>query len=180
MTNLGDIDVQTISGAIGTGTHGTGARFGGIADQVRGLQLVLADGSVVECGPDDDPELFQAARVGLGAFGVVTAVTLQCEPVFGLHAEEAPMALDDGARRSRRAGGRHRPLRVLLVPAHARTLTKRNHRLASGHAARAVEPAPRLPRRRAAVEPRLRGGEPRRHAALPGSPARSTPSAHAR
>ena len=48
MSNLGDIDVQTISGAVGTGTHGTGGRFGGISDQIRGLQLVLADGSVVE------------------------------------------------------------------------------------------------------------------------------------
>ncbi|HEX3005917.1 MAG TPA: D-arabinono-1,4-lactone oxidase [Angustibacter sp.] len=132
MTNLGDIDAQTISGAIGTGTHGTGARFGGIADQVRGLQLALADGSVVECGPDADPELFQAARIGLGAFGVVTAVTLQCEPVFGLRAEEAPMALDevlDGLD-DLVAGTDH--FEFYWFPHTRRTLTKRHQRLASG------------------------------------------------
>ncbi len=88
MTNLGDIDRQTIAGAIGTGTHGTGARYGGIAAQVRGLELVLADGSVVTCSEQERPELFAAARVGLGALGVVTAVTLQTEPLFALHAAE--------------------------------------------------------------------------------------------
>jgi L-gulonolactone oxidase len=132
MTNLGDIDVQTISGAIGTGTHGTGARFGGIADQVRGLQLVLADGSVVECSPDADPDLFQAARVGLGAFGVVTAVTLQCEPVFGLHAVEAPMALDDVLDGLDELVESTDHFEFYWFPHTRRTLTKRNDRLAAG------------------------------------------------
>src|SRR5699024_3667797 len=49
LANLGDIAVQTTAGAIQTGTHGTGRRSGGLAAQVRGMQLVLADGSVVEC-----------------------------------------------------------------------------------------------------------------------------------
>ena len=47
MTNLGDIDVQTVAGAISTGTHGTGVKLGGIATQVRALELVLADGSLL-------------------------------------------------------------------------------------------------------------------------------------
>ncbi len=135
MSNLGDIDVQTVSGAIGTGTHGTGVRFGGIADQVRGLQLVLADGSVVECSADVDPDLFQAARVGLGAFGVVTAVTLQCEPAYALHAVEAPMGigevldgLDDLVE-----GNEH--FEFYWFPHTDRTLTKRNNRLAEGSTA---------------------------------------------
>jgi L-gulonolactone oxidase len=94
MTNLGDIDAQTVAGAISTGTHGTGAQLGGIATQVRALQLVLADGSVVEVSEASDRELFHAARVGIGAFGIVTAVTLQCEPMFRLTAVEEPMPLD--------------------------------------------------------------------------------------
>ena len=49
LTNLGDIEEQTVAGAMATGTHGTGARFGGLATQVRGLELVLADGQVVTC-----------------------------------------------------------------------------------------------------------------------------------
>ncbi|MGW4482700.1 D-arabinono-1,4-lactone oxidase [Amycolatopsis sp. NPDC004368] len=94
MTNLGDIDAQTIAGAISTGTHGTGARFGGIATQIAGLQLVLADGSVVTCSADERPDLFNAARVGLGALGVITTVTLQCEPSFVLAAQERPEPLE--------------------------------------------------------------------------------------
>ncbi|MFE1344646.1 FAD-binding protein, partial [Streptomyces sp. NPDC058757] len=77
LENMGDIDRQTVSGAISTGTHGSGVRFGGIATQVRALELVLADGSVTVCSPQERPELFAAARVGLGALGIITRVTLQ-------------------------------------------------------------------------------------------------------
>jgi L-gulonolactone oxidase len=93
LPNLGDIDRQTISGAVATGTHGTGAGFRGIADAVVGLRLVLADGSVVDCDTLREPDLFQAARIGLGAFGVVVALTLQCVPAFLLQAQEEPDSL---------------------------------------------------------------------------------------
>jgi FAD-linked oxidoreductase len=91
LPNLGDIDVQTIAGAISTGTHGTGARLGGIATQVRGIQLVLADGTLL----DVDADLLPAAQLGLGALGVIATVTLQCVPAFALAASEAPGGLDD-------------------------------------------------------------------------------------
>jgi L-gulono-1,4-lactone dehydrogenase len=95
MENLGDIDAQSISGAISTGTHGTGHAFGGIATQVRALSLVLADGSVVECSDEERPDLFAAARVGLGALGVLSTVTLQCVPAFLLHAVEKPVPFEE-------------------------------------------------------------------------------------
>jgi len=94
MANLGDIDAQTISGAISTGTHGTGAQLGGLSTQVKALELVLADGSVVQCSPDERPDLFTVARVGLGALGVISTVTLQCVPAFVLRAREFPQPLD--------------------------------------------------------------------------------------
>ncbi len=84
LENLGDIDVQSIAGAISTATHGTGARLRNISSQVAALTLVLADGSVLECSPERDPEVFRAARVGLGALGVVAEVTLRCVPAFRL------------------------------------------------------------------------------------------------
>ncbi|TYP82813.1 D-arabinono-1,4-lactone oxidase [Blastococcus xanthinilyticus] len=93
LTNLGDIDRQTVAGALATGTHGTGARFGGLATQVRGLELVLPSGEVLDCDAQRHPEVFGAARVGLGALGVVTAVTLQAEPAFALRAVEGPGTL---------------------------------------------------------------------------------------
>jgi len=98
MSNLGDIDRQSISGAISTGTHGTGERLGGIATQVRGLELVTGDGSVLTCSASDHPDVFAAARVSLGALGIVTAVTLQCEPAFELRASERPLPVDDVMR----------------------------------------------------------------------------------
>ncbi len=94
MTNLGDIEEQTIAGALSTGTHGTGARFGGIATQARGFEIVVGDGTAVTCSARERPELFSAARVGLGALGIVTAVTLQAEPLFALRTEQGPMNLD--------------------------------------------------------------------------------------
>ena len=94
LANLGDIDRQTISGAIATATHGGGARFGGLATFVRGLELVTGDGTVVRCSPDEEPELFTCARVALGALGVVTKLTLQCVPAFRLHSIERPTTLD--------------------------------------------------------------------------------------
>ena len=93
LTNLGDIDRQTVAGALSTGTHGTGAEFGGLATQVRGLQLVTPSGEVIDCDADRRPDVFSAARIGLGALGVVTSVTLQAVPAFALRAVEGPGTL---------------------------------------------------------------------------------------
>ncbi len=95
LTNLGDIDRQTVSGALSTGTHGTGARFGGLATQLRALQLVLPDGSRLRCSAEENAEVFAAARIGLGALGVLDTVTLQAEPAFALRAEEGPARLGE-------------------------------------------------------------------------------------
>ena len=90
MENLGDIDRQTIAGAISTGTHGTGARLRNISAQVEALELVLADGSVRELDAGAEPELLRAARVGLGALGAISAVTLRCVPAFVLDRVDTP------------------------------------------------------------------------------------------
>ncbi|MDQ2724610.1 MAG: FAD-binding protein [Actinomycetota bacterium] len=94
LTNLGDVAVQSLAGAISTGTHGTGARYGGLATQVLGLEMILADGSVVQASPEEEPELFDAARLGLGALGLISTVTLQCVPAFDLRAVEDRVDLD--------------------------------------------------------------------------------------
>jgi L-gulono-1,4-lactone dehydrogenase len=90
MENLGDIDRQTIAGAISTGTHGTGAKLRNISAQVEGLELVLADGSVRELSIGGDRDLLRAARVSLGALGAISAVTLRCVPAFVLHRVDSP------------------------------------------------------------------------------------------
>ncbi|MBN9182156.1 MAG: FAD-binding protein, partial [Microbacterium sp.] len=93
MPNLGDIDRQSISGATSTGTHGTGARFGGIATQVTGVTMVTADGELLVVDEDHEPELLPAVALGLGALGVLVEVTLQCVPAFVLHAVDRPAPL---------------------------------------------------------------------------------------
>jgi FAD-linked oxidoreductase len=90
MENLGDIDGQTIAGAISTGSHGTGARLRNISAQVEGLELVLADGSVRQLSAATHPELLRAARVGVGALGAISAVTLRCVPAFVLERVDTP------------------------------------------------------------------------------------------
>ncbi|MFI5839646.1 D-arabinono-1,4-lactone oxidase [Catenuloplanes sp. NPDC051500] len=109
MPNLGDINVQTIAGAISTGTHGTGAGYGCLSTFVEGLTLVTGSGAVVRCSASDDPDLFHAARVGIGALGVITEVTLRCVDAFVLRAHEAPELLTDvlGSLDERIAGNDH-------------------------------------------------------------------------
>jgi L-gulonolactone oxidase len=88
MPNLGDIVYQSISGAISTSTHGTGLEFKNIADAVCGMRIVDGEGTVVECDTQQNSEVFHAARVGLGALGIITEVTIQCVEAFNLHAVE--------------------------------------------------------------------------------------------
>lgn len=95
MSNLGDIAYQSIAGAISTGTHGTGRTFGNLATFVSELTMVLADGSVLRCAPEVDDRTFRAAQVGLGALGILSTVTLRCEPAFSLRANEDAAKLDD-------------------------------------------------------------------------------------
>ncbi|CAN7181802.1 D-arabinono-1,4-lactone oxidase [Knoellia sp. LjRoot47] len=130
LPNLGDIDRQGIAGAIATGTHGTGVRRQGIAAAVTGLTLVLADGSVVSVDAASDPELFRAATVGLGAFGVVVEVELQCVPAFRLRALETPGRLDEVVEGYEQLVADHDHVDVHWFPHTDRVLLKRNSRVA--------------------------------------------------
>ncbi len=84
LLNQGDIDQQSVGGAIATGTHGTGVELGSFSSAVTELSVLLVDGSVVTCNPDCEPDLFEAARLSLGAVGVVLEVTLQVREAYRL------------------------------------------------------------------------------------------------
>ena len=146
LVNLGDIDAQTIAGALATGTHGTGARLGGLATQVEALDLVLADGSLVSCSASARPELFAAARVGLGALGVVTAVTLRCVPSFTLAADERPMPVERVIEEFGALAAANDHFEFYWFPYGRQALVKRNNRVPPGAAAapagRAAAPMP--------------------------------------
>jgi L-gulono-1,4-lactone dehydrogenase len=138
MANLGDIDAQTVSGAISTGTHGTGAHLGGIATQVTGLELVLADGRVVSCSASERPDLFGAARVSVGALGVLSTVTLQCVPAFSLAADERPMPLEAVLAEFGEFAADNDHFEFYWFPYGKNALVKRNNRVAAGNAPAAM------------------------------------------
>lgn len=84
LANMGDIDRQSLGGAIGTGTHGTGPTLGNLSTQVVGLRLLTSAGEVIDCSPTHEPEIFRAAQLSLGALGIITQVTLRCLPAYYL------------------------------------------------------------------------------------------------
>ncbi|MBA2280225.1 MAG: FAD-binding protein [Acidimicrobiia bacterium] len=95
LDNMGDIAYQSIAGATSTATHGTGAQHGGLATRIVGLRLVTADGSVLECNEQENADVLDVARVGLGALGILSTVTIAAVPAFRLHAIEEAMPVDD-------------------------------------------------------------------------------------
>jgi L-gulonolactone oxidase len=92
---MGDIAYQSIAGATSTATHGTGTQFGNISSRIVALRLVTADGSIIDCSADENRDVFEVARVGLGALGILSTVTLQCVPAFRVHAVEEAIPVDD-------------------------------------------------------------------------------------
>jgi L-gulono-1,4-lactone dehydrogenase len=139
LANMGDIQVQTVAGATQTGTHGTGRDVGGMAAQIAGLELVLADGSIVACSADSPSggvtfpdgtaaNLFDAARVGLGALGIVTAITFRVVPAFLLQAREEPMAWSEVMSHLDELTADNEHFEFYWFPHSEGCLTKRNNR----------------------------------------------------
>jgi len=95
LINMPDIDQQTLAGALGTATHGTGASLGCMSSFVESLQLVTANGELIECDAQKNPEIFNAARVNLGALGVVTQVRMKNMPKYKLKREMSWRPVED-------------------------------------------------------------------------------------
>ncbi|QPP10476.1 FAD-binding protein [Streptomyces bathyalis] len=139
LTNMGDIMEQTVSGAVSTGTHGTGRASASLAAQVTGLELVCADGSVLRCSEQENAEVFAAARLGLGALGVISELTFSVEPEFLLTAREEPMAFEAVTRDFDQLVAENEHFEFYWFPHTDSCNTKRNNR-SEGPA----QPLPRL------------------------------------
>ena len=116
LSNQGDIDKQSIAGAIGTGTHGTGRNLGSLSSFALGFRLVIADGSIVECDAEREPELFQAARVGLGMLGVMERVKLAVAPAFRLRETLRRAPLVEVLEQWDELAARHRHVEFFVFP----------------------------------------------------------------
>lgn len=77
LPNLPDINKQSLGGALGTATHGTGAKIPALHGDVTGLRLVTPSGQVIDADATNHPEIFQAARVSLGSLGVISQVRIR-------------------------------------------------------------------------------------------------------
>ncbi|WHM36051.1 D-arabinono-1,4-lactone oxidase [Streptomyces sp. BPTC-684] len=130
LTNMGDIMEQTVAGATSTGTHGTGRDSASIAAQITALELITADGSLLKCSAKENPEVFAAARIGLGALGVVSAITLAVEPEFLLTAREEPMAFDKVTSEFDALHAENEHFEFYWFPHTGNCNTKRNNRSA--------------------------------------------------
>ncbi len=128
MSNLGDIAYQSIAGAISTGTHGTGPGFGNLSTFVKHMTLVCPDGSTLRCSPDADPRTFRAAQVSIGSLGVISTVTLQCEPAFNLQAYESSATLDEVVDELDELVDSNEHFEFYWFPHTDRVWTKRNNR----------------------------------------------------
>jgi L-gulonolactone oxidase len=137
--NMGDIDRQTLAGAISTGTHGTGGLVASLSAQVDGLELVTGDGSLLRATATENPDVLAAARVGLGALGILTSVTLRVEPLFTLEAHEAPMSWDQAIGGFDELVADNHHFEMYWFPHTDRMLTKRDNRTVDD-----PEPLPRL------------------------------------
>ena len=80
--NLASLPHISVSGACSTATHGSGQKNGNLATAVSGLEVVRADGTVVNLSREQDGDRFYGAVVGLGALGVITNITLDIQPTF--------------------------------------------------------------------------------------------------
>jgi FAD-linked oxidoreductase len=128
LENLGDIDVQSLAGAVSTATHGTGVRFGNLSSAVVGLRVIDGSGRVVACDRSTEPELFAAARVGIGALGLLSTITLRVVPAFHLHAVEEPRLVDEVLDEWPALVRSHDHYEFFWVPGTRWALTKANRR----------------------------------------------------
>ena len=128
MPNLGDIVYQSLSGAISTSTHGTGLGFKTIADAVCGMRIVDGEGKVIRCDEQQNPEIFNAARVGLGALGIITEVTIQCVEAFNLHAIEEIIPIGEVTNNFEKWARTTDHIEFFWMPNTDKALLKRNTR----------------------------------------------------
>ena len=128
LENLGDIDRQSLAGATATGTHGTGSGLRNLSSMVREVEVMRADGVTVSVTADDDPDAWRAARVSLGALGVVTAMTLQTVPAFRLRGVDGPAPLDRTLERLDELAGAHDHFEFYWFPYSDTALLRRNDR----------------------------------------------------
>jgi len=136
--NMGDIAQQTLAGAVSTGTHGSGGRTASLSAQLAGMELVTGMGELLRASATENSDVFDLARIGLGALGVFTTLTFQVEPLFTLRAQERAMSWQDATAALLDLADAHDHLDAYWFPHTDRMLVKTHDREPS-----TAEPLPR-------------------------------------
>lgn len=116
LINQGDVNPQSLAGAIGTGTHGTGAELGSLSTTARGFRLMMADGSLVTCSESERPDLFQAARLSLGLAGVATQIEIDVLPAYHLEERVETYPLEEVEGRWDELAAKNRHVEFFVFP----------------------------------------------------------------
>jgi FAD-linked oxidoreductase len=116
MPNLPDVDKQTLAGAIATGTHGTGKGLKALHGEATAMRIVTPAGQVISCSREERPELFHSARVGLGAFGIISEVSLQNAPIARVKKTVRLVETDEVLRQWPELAEKHRNVEFLVLP----------------------------------------------------------------
>ena len=124
LMNQGDIDRQSIAGAVATGTHGTGRTLQNLSASLLEARLILSDGQIVDCSPEKEPELFEVMRLGLGAVGITTELTLRVRPAYRLQEELWLEDLEGVLERVTELVGSHRHFEFFWMPGSQRAACK--------------------------------------------------------
>ncbi len=124
MHNLGDINKQTLAGAMCTGTHGTGREFGVLSTQSSEMELLTPGEGIVTCSETENPDWFKAAQVSLGALGIITEIELDIEPQYNLKMVQKPMELEECLDRLEDLKYEHRHFEFFWFPGTEWVMTK--------------------------------------------------------
>jgi FAD-linked oxidoreductase len=122
LPNQGDVNPQSLGGALATGTHGTGRDLGSLATLAQSFRLVTSDGEVVECDRTTDPELFEAQRLSLGLLGIAVSARITVVPALHLEERIERRPLGEVLERLPELGAATRHMEFFLFP-YADTVT---------------------------------------------------------
>jgi len=116
LANQGDIDRQSLAGAVGTGTHGTGGELGSLSAGVAGFRLVTANGEIVNASRDENVDLFNAGRVSMGSLGIMSEITMKLKPTYVLEETGGRMPVDEVLARVEELRDSHRHFEFFWFP----------------------------------------------------------------